>query len=61
MSKKAIPLQKMFDDNVENIKDIKEIIEMHTLCIKKLTENQKNIERKLTEMYDMVNKIMEKK
>ncbi len=45
----------------ENIKDIKEIMEMHTLCIKKLTENQKNIERKITDLYNIVNTIMEKK
>jgi hypothetical protein len=60
-NEKSINIQKMFDDNVDNLTEIKEIIEMHSLCIKELVKSQKLIEKKLTELYDMFNKIKVKK
>lgn len=58
--KNSISMEDMFSSNLENIKDISEIMEMHNLCIKKLTEKQKVIETKIDKLFKIVNKLAEK-
>lgn len=57
----SMSIEKMFEGNIENFLEIKEIIMMNTLCIKKLTDNQSTIEQQITELRMLVNKIVGEK
>jgi len=42
-----ITFEQMFGDNLEHLESLKEIVEMHTKCIMKLTENISTLEKRL--------------
>ena len=50
-----IQIEQMMDNNMESLSEIKDIIEIHTLCLKRLVEKQQIIERNLQELTEIVN------